>query len=34
MLWCLRDMVPWQVCQDHSCQGRAHQALQVPKLQR
>ena len=34
MLWCLWDMVPWQMCQDHSRQSRAHQALQVSELQR
>lgn len=26
-------MVPWQVCQDNSCQGREHKALQMPELQ-
>lgn len=26
-------MVPWQMCEDHPCKGRAHQAIQVPLMQ-
>lgn len=33
-VWYMWEVVPWEVCEDNSGQGREHQALQVPQLQR
>ena len=34
LLWPVREMVPWQVREDHPSQSGTHQAVQVPLLHR
>lgn len=29
----MREVVPWEMCEDHSCKGREHKAIQVPIMQ-
>jgi len=33
LLWCLREMVSRQVCENNTCKSWAHQAIQMPFLQ-
>lgn len=33
LLWHMWEMVPWEVCEDHSSEGWTYQAVQVPIVQ-